>query len=135
MPELYIVLQAAQLLWMVGLTAAIWLRSPGIEAGKAARKVEEDMERALKEQAESTQRQFRDQAESTQRQFGSQLVKITQIETHMSHMPNTQEMQQLHSQVSVIEERTSMLIESIGGLSSGVNRINDWLREHGGRQP
>lgn len=118
MPEIFILMQAINLLWLVGLTLTTWLRKPGVEAAKAVQEVEADMNKELHLLAENTDRQLRDQ-----------LVQITQIQAHMSHMPSSIEVSDLRSAVKAIDERTQGIHEAMNSLSGSVNRINDFLRQ------
>lgn len=117
MPEIFIFLQGINLLWLVGLTLMTWLRKPGMEAAKAAEKIENDMQAALRELSASTDKQLR-----------YQLVQITQIQTHMSHMPSAHEVSDLQSSVKTIDERTRGMQDTLSGLAGAFNRINDFLR-------
>lgn len=92
-------------LWNLGLTAALWLRKPGTDAGKAVNELREDMDEKLKHQ-------------------GSQ---ITEMRAHMQHMPTNDELLELEGTVKEISERTAGLQRNMDAVRASLTRIEDYL--------
>src|SRR5574337_259608 len=92
-------------LWNCGLTAAMWLRQPGVEAARAVDELRSDVDTRLQEQG----------------------TRITEIRTHMEHMPTSEELLELEGTVRQINERTSGLTEGMATVRSSLVRIEDYL--------
>lgn len=98
-------IELAIVLWNVGLTAAVWLRKPGEDAGRAVKELRDDMDDKLKTQ-------------------GSQ---ITEMRTHMQHMPTNDELLELEGSVKEISERTAGLQRNMDAVRASLTRIEDYL--------
>lgn len=98
-------IQLAIVLWNTGLTAAVWLRRPGTEAGLAVDRLRVDFDLRI----------------------NSLVAQITEIRTHMSHMPDSEELATLGGSVKQIDERTSALAEGMVTVRSALHRIEDYL--------
>lgn len=107
MPQLDIkeILGILQFLWLVGLSLAMWLRKPGQEAAQAVKKMGEDI---------SEQLQAQDR-------------RLTEVETHMEHMPTKEALSELRGTVSRIDERSSGLVASTNTMRVTLQRIEDYL--------
>ena len=98
-------LQFAIVLWNTGLTAAIWLRKPGTDAGMAVDRMRTDIDLRI----------------------NNVVTQISEIRSHMTHMPNSEELAELEGTVKQIHERTSALGESMATVRSSLARIEDYL--------
>lgn len=92
-------------LWNSGLTAAIWLRKPGTDAGLAVDRMRVDFDLRI----------------------NSLTAQITEIRTHMSHMPDSEELAALEGTVKQINERTSSLADGVVTIRASLGRIEDYL--------
>lgn len=92
-------------LWNAGLTIAMWLRKPGVDAGAAV--------------------------ESLRKAHGDQLAVVVQrlvsIETDMRHMPTSEELAQLEGTVKQIAERTEAMTDNMSTVRTQLNRIENYL--------
>lgn len=92
-------------LWNCGLTATLWMRKPGVDAAKAVNELRDDMDNRMRMQA----------------------TQITEIRTHMEHMPTTEGLAKLAGTVGQINERTAALATGMVGVHSTLARIQDYL--------
>jgi hypothetical protein len=124
MPELYtfyLLLQGLQLLWLIGVTAAIWLRKPGMDASAAATKLQHEFDLQLK--------LHRDE---TRLEFNRQSLQIKSIETHMQHMPNSEELAEIKGTVDTINARQALMAETLKVLRDSQSRVEDYLLKRKG---
>lgn len=119
--ELYIALQALQLLWLVGLTVSTWLRKPGLDAATAATKMREDLAQALRSSRQEIDRELLNHA-----------LKLREIDTQMKHMPSSEELALLEGTVKQIAERTAGMVNDLEGVRAGVSRIETYLLNNRG---
>lgn len=98
-------LQFAIVVWNCGLTGALWLRKPGIDAGQAVDELRIDIDQRLM-------------------QLGEQVVEMR---THMTHMPTSQELIKLEGTVGNISERTVALGDNMVTVRASLVRIEDYL--------
>jgi hypothetical protein len=98
-------LQFAIVLWNTGLTAAIWLRKPGTDAGMAVDRMRVDFDIRI----------------------NNLVAQIAEIRSHMSHMPDSEELAALEGTVKQIHERTSSLADGMGTVRASLTRIEDYL--------
>lgn len=116
MDTFYLAIQIAQLLWLIGLTVATWLRKPGLDAGAAVDRIKEDFLTMHETHRAAVERQLRDGEK-----------RMTEIETHMEHMPTKDEVAHLEGTVRTIDTRTMGMAEGLNGLRTSVTRIEDYL--------
>jgi hypothetical protein len=95
----------AQWLVMAVISLVVWLRKPGEDAKGAVT--------ALRE--------------STDTQLAGLAKRLTAVETHLDHMPTSEELAKLEGTVKQIDERTEGLAEAIGQLRIQLNRIEEFL--------
>ena len=96
------------LLWSAGLTAIVFLRKPGIDAGRAVDVLRADVD--LK--------------------FAAQERRLTQIETHLKHMPSKEDLQMISGKVDVITERVFATVENQQAIKVTLARIETYLLQH-----
>lgn len=102
-------LQLAIVIWNCGLTAALWLRKPGIDAGQAVEELRDDMDTRFKHLD----------------------TQVVEIRAHMTHMPTTSEMAKLEGVVSNLSERTIGLHDNMITVRASLVRIEDYLLRKG----
>lgn len=95
-------------LWSTGLTIAVWLRKPGVEAAAALA--------ALKEEARA--------------RADALAHRVTTLEERVQHMPTSDELADLEGTVKAIDERTAGLAEAIGTIRTQLSRIETFLLQH-----
>jgi predicted nucleic acid-binding Zn-ribbon protein len=102
-------LQFGLLVWNVGLTAAVWLRKPGMDAARAVQELRIDIDIRMKNHSD----------------------QIIEMRTHMSHMPTTDQLTTLKSTVTQINERSVGLNDAMLTMRTSLGRIEDYLlRNH-----
>ncbi|URI06640.1 DUF2730 domain-containing protein [Aquincola tertiaricarbonis] len=98
-------LSAVQWLYMLILTAVVWLRKPGVDAGAAVERVRTD--------------------------HGGELqtikARISAIETTLHHTPTKEDLARLEGSVRQVDERTEGLSEGLSAVRRQLNRIEDYL--------
>lgn len=92
-------------LWSAALTAAIWLRKPGVDAAAAIA--------AAKEEHRVRQELL--------------INRLVTLEERITHMPTRDELRDLEGGVGAIDERTKGLAEAIGTIRTSVGRIETFL--------
>lgn len=95
-------------LWSAGLTAALWLRKPGVEASNAVTALKDD------------QRVRHDLLNT----------RLTTLEERIRHMPTSDELSELEGTVKAIDERTEGLAEAIATIRTQLSRIENFLLQH-----
>jgi len=91
--------------WSAGLTAAMWLRKPGVDAAGAVS--------ALKE--------------ATAMKLELLNNRLTTLEERVQHMPTSDELSELEGTVRAIDERTVGLAEAVTTIRTSVARIENFL--------
>lgn len=99
------VLDLVQWLVTLGLAFTVWLRKPGTDAAQAVR----------------------DLADMTEDRLSAHASRLASIETHMKHMPTTDELIKLEGLVGQINERSQNAAEAIRNVRVQLNRIEDFL--------
>jgi hypothetical protein len=105
MPELSISLAGLAILWNIGLTAVVWLRKPGEDASVAVQQLGTELNKALAGHA----------------------ARLSEIETHMEHMPSSEELAKLEGMVLEINARTEAQSEQLRTVSAALTRIETYL--------
>jgi len=105
MPDLSISLAAVGILWNIGLTVTVWLRKPGEDAGAAVETLSDELKQAIHLHAQ----------------------RLSQIETHMEHMPSSEELAKLEGTVMEINARTEAQSEQLRTVSAALTRIETYL--------
>jgi hypothetical protein len=95
----------AQWLVMGVISLVVWLRKPGEDAQRSVDGLRADLDARMHEQSK----------------------RLTEVETHMRHMPTSEELAKLEGTVKQIDERTEGLAEAIGQARIQLNRIESFL--------
>ena len=103
-------LQLAIVVWNCGLTAALWLRKPGIDAGQAVDELRTDMDSRFKHLDK----------------------QVVEIRAHMTHMPTTSELAKLEGVVANLNERATGLHDNMITVRASLVRIEDYLLRRNG---
>lgn len=98
-------LETALVLWNIVLSAAIWLRKPGLDAAAALTSLRDELVRRL----------------------GDHDHAIGVINTRMDAMPTSEELTALEGTVGRIDERTKGLENGITTLQACTTRIETYL--------
>lgn len=98
-------LDALQWLVTLGLGLVVWLRKPGQAAGDAVQ--------ALRELHAA--------------QMADHGNRLTQIEAHMTHMPDEGEYRRLEGQVKEVAQRVHGIQDSLAPIRVSVQRIEEFL--------
>lgn len=98
-------LDALQWLFTLGIALMVWLRKPGEAAGNAVQALR-DLHAA---------------------QISDHASRLTQIETHMKHMPDEGEFRKLEGQVNEVGQRVHGIQDSLAPIRQSVQRIEEFL--------
>lgn len=111
MPDLTLpqALTVLSILWNIGLTVVVWLRKPGEDASVAVERLGGDLKRTISLHAE----------------------RLAEIETHLEHMPNSEELAKLEGTVLQINARSEAQSEALRGLQQALWRIETYLQNKG----
>jgi predicted nucleic acid-binding Zn-ribbon protein len=90
---------------MLVISLVVWLRKPGEDAQGAVA--------ALRE--------------STDGQLASLAKRMTALETHLEHMPTSEELAKLEGMVKQLDERTQGLSESLAQVRRQLDRIETFM--------
>lgn len=117
-------LSAIALIWSIGNTVAIWLRKPGVDAQAAVEKLHEECVacRAL------NAKQFSEIQQSEER-------RLTEIETHLEHMPSSEELSRLDVAIREVAVRITGVHDRVDTMSRQLSRIDDYLLNHARHSP
>jgi hypothetical protein len=121
--RLMLLLQAVQLVWLVGLSLAAWLRKPGQEAAVSAQEAAASASQVRKD-LEAAMQQHRDEVDE---RLGQQGELLSSIATHLQHVPSSEELATLGGTVKAIDERTRGMTEQIAGMHQGLVRLQEYL--------
>lgn len=122
--DTYLILPLLSLLLNLGLSVLMWVRRPGEEAGRALD--------AFKDQVAQQVRDHKAAADQAHQLLSG---RLTELETHMEHMPTTDELRKLEVAVMQIAERTSGLSEGMAGMRASLSRIETWLLNQSSPKP
>lgn len=98
-------LDALQWLVTLCLGLVVWLRKPGEAAGDAVQALRDEHASAI----------------------GDHAQRLTQIETHMKHMPDEGEFRKLEGQVNEVAQRVHGIQDSMANIRISLQRIEDFL--------
>lgn len=98
-------LTALGIVWNIGLTLVVWLRKPGEDASVAVDQLGSDLKRSIAAHAE----------------------RLAEIETHMEHMPSSEELAKLAGTVMEINARSEHQGEQLRTVSAALTRIETYL--------
>jgi predicted nucleic acid-binding Zn-ribbon protein len=93
--------------WLVMgiISLVVWLRKPGEDAKGAVTQLRE----------------------STDSQFAAVARRLTTLETHLEHMPTSEELAKLEGTVKQIDERTEGLSEALVQVRKQLDRIENFM--------
>ena len=106
----------AQWLVMAVISLVIWLRKPGEDAKQAVNKLGEDAKRAVDSLRADLDARMHEHS-----------TRLTSVETHLSHMPTSEELAELEGTVKQIQAHTVGLTEALGQARQQLNRIEGYL--------
>ena len=115
MPELQSIassLGVFNVLWSLALTAAIYLRKPGVDAAAAVELLRAEMARTLRKEDQ----------------------RLTEIETHLNHMPSREELREVEGTLKQVSERTLGMSARVDSLATTLSRSETFLLNHGRAQ-
>lgn len=93
------------IVWNIGLTAALWMRKPGIEAAAAVRGLE-----------------------TAQGQRHDALAhRVVTLEERVRHMPASEDLARVEGAVQALDERAKGLTEAVTTIRASVARIENFL--------
>jgi hypothetical protein len=95
----------AQWLAMGVISLVVWLRKPGEDAQHSVDTLRADVDERI----------------------NGHMKRLVEVETHMRHMPTSEELAKLEGTVKQIDERSAALAEAIGQLRIQLNRIESFL--------
>ncbi len=98
-------LTALSIVWNIGLTVIVWLRKPGEDAGAAVAQLGAELKRDI----------------------ATHSARLAEIETHMEHMPSSEELAKLEGTVMEINARTEAQSEQLRTVSAALTRIETYL--------
>ncbi len=119
MPDTYVLfllLQLLNFLWLVGLTAATWLRKPGLDATAAAKKIEADFGVTVRLHREESERLMHAHA-----------LRLQAVELSLKHIPSREELAELEATMREVAERQNGLGLEMKHVHSAVTRIEQHL--------
>ena len=98
-------LTALSIVWNIGLTLIVWLRKPGEDAGAAVSQLAAELKKDIAQHS----------------------ARLAEIETHMEHMPSSEELAKLEGMVLDINARTEAQSEQLRTVSASLTRIETYL--------
>ena len=111
-----------QTLWLIALSAVVWLRKPGTQAQESVKGLQEAMVRQTEELTHTMQKQHH-----------ALDLRLKAVETDMKHMPTSDEMSRLDGAVRVVAEQTRSMAASVDGLRGQLARIESFLLNQKGQ--
>ena len=98
-------LTALSIVWNIGLTVIVWLRKPGEDAGAAVAQLGSELKKDI----------------------SAHSARLAEIETHMEHMPSSEELAKLAGTVMEINARSEAQGEQLRTVSAALTRIETYL--------
>lgn len=105
-------------LWNAGLSVALWLRKPGMDAGAAVDKLRADLH---------------NRHDALVARVALQETDIAGVKVHMQHMPSDDELATLRGSVMELSARTQGLVEAMNGVRATTQRIEAYLLNNSGK--
>lgn len=98
-------LELLLVIWNIGLTGAVWLRKPGMDAIQAVNALKEEFEDRISAHAN----------------------QLTELRTDVKHMPTSEELRKVEGTVKELAARMNSALEGINAVRSATDRIQNFL--------
>lgn len=98
-------LELLLVIWNIGLTGAVWLRKPGMDAIQAVN--------ALKDEFED--------------RISAHAIQLTELRSDVKHMPTSEELRKVEGTVKELAARMNSALEGINAVRSATDRIQNFL--------